>query len=1124
MGIESELRSVFGQAYDRNNWLEILNESLPIKFFSQPLSIEEDGVESFIQLGTVTLVDGKTLGIYELQTKPGTKIHRNRVQMREIVAQQCRQSARDGALAVYLSASSPDRDGEQWRFSFVSVEYTLDADGRVATKESPSKRYTYLLGKGAQVRTVIERFSLLDKSSTLDDLLEAFSVEPLNKEFYEKLQVWYNRAQTQVHFPNDQNICHENHIQTSLIRLITRLLFIWFIREKKLVHPDLFDQSKLLDLIQWDEPSSYYKAILQNLFFATLNVEIDKRDFRDIHRFQGKNRDYGDQYRYRYHDMVVNRQQWRRVFEKTPFLNGGLFESLDRKLDAENPEDKDLIDSWHKEIRPEKLMVRMEGFSDRPSNPLCVPNALFFNGDDSDPGLIDLLKQYQFTLVESTPLDVEVALDPELLGKVFENLLAEFNPETQDTARKQTGSYYTPRNVVDYMVSEALVAALAERVQTADNDPDLLRDRLRCLFDYAETYNDAEEWFTEPERESIVSTIAQIKVLDPAVGSGAFPMGVLHKLTLALRRLDPTNEHWKQIQKDIAGQRAVEAFETDDKLERETELRDVSDAFEKYRDSDFGRKLYLIQNSIFGVDVQPVACQIAKLRFFISLAIEQDPDPDLENFGIRPLPNLETRFVAADTLVGLKASQVFTTSKGKKIEDKLAANRARYFHARTSEKKADCREIDSRLRSALAIELSRSGMPAGDAKNIADWAPFDQNAHANWFDTKYMFNIVRGFDLIIGNPPYVESRNSLLPDDKKNAYQSQLKVDWAATLPRGSDLLIYFYARAPKFLTKEGHGCFITQNAWLSTDYGGKFQEFSLKRFSFSRVIDTSARFFSDSKSQNINAVVTFFNKHLEDSIDYSIADKEMRIKHIKCIPAKSTMKWGHLFAMPRFFEDILVDLVAGSGRSRGIRFGQGLNFSKKILNLPNSDVPVIVNETTFVATSADGHISSTAVSRRNNIPALLMPRGVGNRFYCTFNECKSYSYSHVELYLPNSLWGTDVHFGLWAYLNSSFAWLFREITGRKNLGGGMLKAEATDMKNFPIDFDFDFADDAKEVLQNIRKREPLPVWDEIYTEEHLLLDDMVSEFFGFGDKQVRIRDTLLEQVYFRLGRSRMTE
>ena len=256
---------------------------------------------------------------------------------------------------------------------------------------------------------------------------------------------------------------------------------------------------------------------------------------------------------------------------------------------------------------------------------------------------------------ENTPVEQEVALDPELLGKVFENLLAAYNPETRETARKQTGSYYTPRQVVDYMVDEVLVAALTQKCQPTDGDHEFWQDRLRYLLDYGDAFNDALQLFNTDETERLVRAIAELKVLDPAVGSGAFPMGVLHKLTLALSRLDPDNTRWKDLQRKRAGEKADAAFETRDQYERDAELLEISETFEKYS-SDFGRKLYLMQNSIVGVDVQPVACQIAKLRFFISLAIEQEPDRNAKNFGIKPLPNLETRFVAADTLLHLKTA------------------------------------------------------------------------------------------------------------------------------------------------------------------------------------------------------------------------------------------------------------------------------------------------------------------------------------------------------------------------------------------------------------------------------------------------------------------------------------
>ena len=346
--------------------------------------------------------------------------------------------------------------------------------------------------------------------------------------------------------------------------------------------------------------------------------------------------------RYRYKSEIADPDGLLALFEQTPFINGGLF---------------DCLDSFESTSRKG---YRIDCFSDVKSQRrgYSIPNALFFAEEDKAPGLITLFERYKFTVEENTPAEQEVALDPELLGKVFENLLAAYNPETRETARKQTGSYYTPREVVDYMVDEALVAALAQRA-SPKGDTKGWEGKLRRLLAYLdEDGSEAEnDWggVTDVERDSLVGAIAGLKVLDPAVGSGAFPMAVLHKLTLALRRLDPRNERWEQLQRQHAGRRSEAAFGTDDQQERDEELKEISATFERYRDSDFGRKLYLIQNSIYGVDIQPVATQIAKLRFFISLAIDQETD-DSENYGIKPLPNLETRFVAADTLIRLNSS------------------------------------------------------------------------------------------------------------------------------------------------------------------------------------------------------------------------------------------------------------------------------------------------------------------------------------------------------------------------------------------------------------------------------------------------------------------------------------
>ena len=246
---------------------------------------------------------------------------------------------------------------------------------------------------------------------------------------------------------------------------------------------------------------------------------------------------------------------------------------------------------------------------------------------------------------------------------------------------------------------------------------------------------DPTRYFDRRESDEIVRAISALKVLDPAVGSGAFPMGVLHKLTLALRRLDPNNIRWEQLQKERALQRAAVAFDTKDRPTRDEELKEISRIFENYS-GNFGRKLYLIQNSIFGLDIQSIACQIAKLRFFISLAIEQEPDSDADNLGIKPLPNLETRFIASNTLIGLESERTLTSPKAKALEGELGDNRERHFHATTRSQKRACKRDDKKLRGELAKELKRVGMPTDDADKVANWDPYDQNASADWFDPR----------------------------------------------------------------------------------------------------------------------------------------------------------------------------------------------------------------------------------------------------------------------------------------------------------------------------------------------------------------------------------------------------
>ena len=956
--------------------------------------------------------------------------------------------------------------------------------------------------------SLAERLVWMDshrKSKNFDGLLAAIldtlDTQALNKRFYEDLFSWFERAVETAKFPVDQpeTLSKEEHV----IRLITRVLFIWFIKEKGLVADELFveDQARLL-LQDYDAHcgDSYYRAILQNLFFATLNCEFSQRGWSS--KENATHRVFS---RWRFHDEVRQPERLAELFARTPFINGGLFDCLD-SIESKSAGG-----------------YRIDGFSDNVTKPtareyriVSVPDSLFFD----DSGLFTIFNRYKFTVEENTPTEIEVALDPELLGRVFENLLAAYNPETRETARKQSGSYYTPRPVVDYMVGEALAESLVVNTVEATNIREW-RERLECLLDYDDAFNDAHELFSEKEIGRLIHAISTLRVLDPACGSGAFPMGVLHRLTLALRRLDFDNHGWEALQKEIASQKAIRAFDTASEKERNTELAQISSLFESYRDSDFGRKLYLLQNSIFGVDIQPVACQIAKLRFFISLVIEQELRPDDDNLGIRPLPNLETKFIAADALLGLQDTSKLqiSTIRSEEIKTDLRANREMHFHAQTRQQKLRSIERDADLRETLATELQDSGFAEKESRRIADWDPFNQMAVADWFDPKYMFGLDSGFDLILANPPYVESRNNLISDEQKNAYLHQVEMDWSATIPRGSDLLIYFFCRGAKFMSKSGLCAYITQNSWLSTDYGYKFQQFSEGRFSFHRILDTESKFFTDIGSQNINAVITFQGYEPRSEITYEILDVNFARKSTKTISSAAHSKWGHQIAMPKDFQAVMDKIPEHSHPVPSITWGQGLNVSKSIVTAGSGSVPVVLNTAAFVCKDSDGE-ADVRLPKTRKVPALFMPRGIGDRQWCSFNIGKCYTYSHVEIYLPDEWWFSDAHYCLWAYMNSSLVWLYREITGRRNLGGGLLKSEVSDMKRLPVGIRSDFAAEVKSVMKSLR-RDPLAIQDEVTSDEHQRIDELVFDRLGIGNAKDDVQTMLLEVADFRLRRSR---
>lgn len=860
---DTQLRTIFQSQFNPGDWLNLLQN-----FFSAtelrrtPEELDTPDIGQGYYLGYIDTPDSYRIGLFRYDIAEGS-VANKRVGLRNLVRSYINQhyGSFDAALSVFDS-------GDHWRLSFICD---------IKDEATSPKRYTYVFGDDYNLyKTPIERFVKLKSNGiTFANLKEAFSVEALSKDFYNKLYLWYQWAlspETGVTFPNNPETEKDDreNLHVKLIRLITRMLFVWFIKQKHLVPDNIFDAKALKNiLVNFDEKSyesgNYYNAILQNLFFATLNCAIIDEDGNPRHFANASARDTRNLYRYA--EMFnMSEQEVIKLFSYIPFLNGGLFECLDKPKGL-------YIDLEHD--------ILYDGFSrnaTRSSNGnykyrAFIPNVLFFNDDEQQLGLITLFNQYNFTIEENSPTDAEISLDPELLGRVFENLLAAYNPETQESARKSTGSFYTPREIVDYMVDESLKTYLLGAGISGLN-----ANMLDTLF---HTHTIESEWNKEIV-DGVTDALKRVKILDPACGSGAFPMGCMLRIVEIVELLH-------------------------------------NDEIDRYQ-----LKLDIIESCVFGVDIQPIAMLICKLRFFISLVCEQkdiDFNDPTHNYGINTLPNLETKFVAANTLLSAEIrkfdkdwtaddqlrslqEQLLTIrnhhllAKGRKAkrlcqrEDKVKrAEILQYIvdHAQKLDERriAELEEQIKSLKTQLEQykeevwidetrpventlfgpvqtpqtlfrkdlnepkrnELLKSihniednikkekrkaeinGFEAA-VKQITEWDPYDQNSVSPFFDPEWMFCLKEKFDIVIGNPPYISTKG--ISEKDKKRYEQEFRF---------SDDTYNLFTFKGLFLCKSnGSLTYITPKTYWTTQTKRSMREFLLSN-KINYIFDTANPF-----------------------------------------------------------------------------------------------------------------------------------------------------------------------------------------------------------------------------------------------------------------------------------------
>lgn len=613
------------------------------------------------------------------------------------------------------------------------------------------KRYTYFVDNTQPNTTFLKRIAPLQYDN-LEQIVEAFSVEKVNEEFYRSIATWFHKLvgaktakenyETLFTLPSADPETNHKLYQDFAVRLIGRIVFVWFLKFKKDIYGQGLIPDQLISSKAVQHYPDYYHHIVEKVFFEILNKK--RRD-----------------------NIVID--SIKEYADNIPYLNGGLFEPL-----IEDYYEVDII----------------TGYSEY-HNTLRIDDGLFTE-------LFNILEQYNFTIDENSASDIEVSVDPEMLGRIFENLLGEINPETGETARKSTGSFYTPRSIVEYMVRQTLLQYLEDKTS-------LEKKQLEPLF-----YEGTQVELDQKEILSIIKSLDELKILDPACGSGAYPMGILQQILIILKNIDSDNSLWlEQILSTI----------TDETLKKEIRANTAI---------DYIRKLGVIQRSIFGVDIQESAVEISRLRFFLSLIVDQSIDSDKKDRGIQALPNLDFKFVSANTLISLPKGGTWEDS-GLETNyiNKLKIYFGQFFSSHGEEKKDLALKI-TQAQKSLANTMRKGSFKAGIADKIADWEPFSHKG-TDWFDPEWMFGVTEGFDIVIGNPPYIQlQKKELIPEYMSKAYKAEGYLTFKST----GDIYALFYEKGFDLLRKDGILCYITSNKWMRAGYGevlrGYFAEYTI--------------------------------------------------------------------------------------------------------------------------------------------------------------------------------------------------------------------------------------------------------------------------------------------------------
>lgn len=738
-----------------NSNLKLLQSVAPASI--QPTASERKVIDSVSVYGTVILEDGAEITCYEIILQSKVRIEQSKVAIQHYA----RKLLTSGQAAL-VNFVSPDNK-KVWRLTLVAKDSELTSAG-VIEKSTSAKRYTFLLGPGESCKTAAERFEALsiEKEINIKALVKAFSVERLSKAFFDEYKLHYEKFLQyldQSNFKKSAFNANEKLIRDFVKKLLGRLVFLSFVQKKGWLGASSTDYKDgdpdfLMNLYLGSGANEvFYEKWLKVLFFDTLN------------NHKGRPQD----------DFVLPNK----AKVKIPFLNGGLF-------------DKEEVDQKTLTFEPR----------------------LFHNPDSNeDPkqrGFLDFLQAFNFTVHEDSPDDHTIAVDPEMLGHIFENLLED---------NKDRGTYYTPKEIVHYMCQESLMEYIV-------TEAGLQKEIVEKLVRYKEV-----EKISNSVLKKIDNVLDKVKICDPAIGSGAFPMGLLLEIF--------------SIKEAIAYESGI--------VWNPAKVKEN-----------------IIQGSIYGVDIEKGAVDIARLRFWLSLVVDEDKP--------RPLPNLDYKimqgnsllesYVDLDLCVRLEEETTLFRDENKfskKDIDRLKTLVKKYFAADNSEIKkelqhsiddvvdkfitgqvqdkirrntetlndtklklvtvnkltpktnADKKKKEDSLKKLNAI-LEKNTKEAQRLKGLEkDLSQIQKSKIYPYFLWHLWFSEIfeqGGFDIVIGNPPYIQ-----LQKDGGGLAKLYEKANYQ-TFEGMGDIYSLFYERGWQLLKPNGNLCYITSNKWMRAGYG----------------------------------------------------------------------------------------------------------------------------------------------------------------------------------------------------------------------------------------------------------------------------------------------------------------